>query len=79
MDVLVKLRKADNIKDIDKLRNLVSLETSVRNLVDLGVEKTSYGTLLISIIFDRIPTELKLLISRKFKNNVFVLDILIIC
>ena len=79
MDVLVKLRKADNIKDIDKLRNLVSLETGVRNLVDLGVEKTSYGTLLISIIFDRIPTELKLLISRKFKNNVFVLAILIIC
>ena len=79
MDVLVKLRKADNIKDIDKLRNLVSLETGVRNLVDLGVEKTSYGTLLISIIFDRIPTELKLLISRKFKNNVFVLGILIIC
>ena len=32
---------------------------------------------LLSIIFDRIPTELKLLISRKFKNNVFDLDILI--
>ena len=54
-----------------------SLETSVRNLADLGVEITSHGTLLISIIFDRIPTELKLLISRKFKNNVFDLDILI--
>ena len=78
MDVLVKLPKADNKKHRDKLRKIYnSLETSVRNLADLGVVITSYGTLLISIIFDRIPTELKLLISRKFKNNVFDLDILI--
>ena len=48
----------------------------MRNLADLGVEMTSYGALLISIIFDRIPTTRKLYISRKFKNNVFDLDIL---
>ena len=53
MDILVKLPKADNMNDIDKL--------SVRNLADLGVAITSYGTLLISIIFDRIPTELNFL------------------
>ena len=77
MDVLMKLPSND-MKDINKLRKIYnSLETSVRNLADLGVEITSYGTLLISIIFDRIPTELKLLISRKFKNDVFDLDILI--
>ena len=78
MDVLVKLPRADNMRDIDKLRKIYnSLETSVRNLAELGVEITSYGTLLISIIFDRVPIELKLLISRTFKNNVFDLDILI--
>ena len=78
MDVLVKLPRADNMRDIDKLRKIYnSLETSVRNLAELIVEITSYMTLLISIIFDRIPTELKLLISRKFKNNVFDLGILI--
>ena len=67
------------MKDIDKLRKIYySVETSVRNFSNLGVEITSYGTLLISIIFDRIPTALKLLISRKFKNNVFDLDILIV-
>ena len=59
----MKLPKAHNMKDIEKLRKIYdSLETSVRNLADLGVELTSYGTLLISIIFDRIPTELKLFI-----------------
>ena len=78
MDVLVKLPKSDNIKDIDKLtKNYNSLETSVRNFSNLGVEITSYRTLLTSIIFGRIPAELKLLISRKFKNNVSNLDILI--
>ena len=77
MDVLVKLSKADNIKVIDKLKKIWnSLETNFRNLADLGVEITSYGTLLINIIFDRIPAELKFLSSRKFKNNVFDLDIL---
>ena len=63
MDVIVKLPRADNMKDLDKLRKIYnSLETSVR--------KTSFGTLLISIIFHSIP----FLISRKFKNNVFNWD-----
>ena len=78
MDVLMKLPKSNDMKDINKLRKIYnSLETSARNLADLGVVITSYGTLLISIISDRIPTELKLLISRKFKNDVFDLEILI--
>ena len=77
MDVLEKLPKADNMKDVGKLRKIYnSLETSVANHVDLGVEITFYGTLLI-IIFDHIPTERKLLFSRQLRNNVFDLDILI--
>ena len=51
------------MKDTEKLKKIYnSLETSVRNLADLGVELTSYGTLLISIVFDCIPTEPKLFI-----------------
>ena len=35
----MKLPKIDNIKDTDKLRKIYnSLETSVRNLADLGVK-----------------------------------------
>ena len=69
MDVLVKLPKAGNMKDIETLRKMYnSLEKSVRNLANLGRKITSCGTLLISIIFDRIPIELKLLTSRKFKK-----------
>ena len=66
------------MKDIGKLRKIYdSLETSVRNLADLNVEITSYEILLINIIFDPILSELKLLNPKKFKNNVFALDILI--
>ena len=31
----------------------------------------SYGTFLISIIFDRIPNEARIIISRKFNINVW--------
>ena len=51
-------------------KKLNSLETSVRNLTDLNVEMNSYGTLLINIIFDRVPNELEISIFRKFKNDV---------
>ena len=77
MDVLVKLPKSDNMKDIDKLRKIYnSLETSERNLADLRLEITLYavffGTLLISIIFDRIPSAMKLLILKKFRKSFLI-------
>ena len=54
------------------------METSVRNLRELGVETDTYGSLLISIIFDRIPEELRVIISRQFKGANWDLDNLII-
>ena len=72
MDVLVKLLRVASVIDIPKLRKILqSLETSVQNLTDLNMEMNSYGTLLIRIIFDRIPNELQIIISRKFKNDVW--------
>ena len=50
------------------------MESSVRNLKDLNVETSSNGTLLISMIFDHIPEELKIIISRSFKAESWVLD-----
>ena len=65
----------DIIEVLVKIENLLSkqnrTENSVRNLTDLNVEMHSYGTFLISIIFDRIPNEVKIIISRTFKNNVW--------
>ena len=72
MDVLVKLPRVASMSDIPNIRNMLnSPETSVQNLTDLNVELNSYGTLLTSIIFDRIPNELRITISRKLKNDVW--------
>ena len=78
MDILVKLLRVASMSDMPNLRKILnSLERSVRNLTDLNVEMNFYGTLLISIIFDRIPNELRIIISRKFKNDVWDLRNLI--
>ena len=72
MDVLVKQPRVASMSDIPNIRNILnSPETSVQNLTDLNVELNSYGTLLISIIFDRTPNELRITISRKLKNDVW--------
>ena len=72
MDVLVKLPRATSFKDIETLRkNYNSQETIVRSLTELNVDINSYGTLLISLILERIPSELKIIISRRFKDDVW--------
>ena len=72
MDVLVKQPRVASMSDIPNIRNILnSPETSVQNLTDLNVELNSYRTLLISIIFDRTPNELRITISRKLKNDVW--------
>ena len=64
--------RTTSFKDIETLRKIYnSLETSVRNLTELNVDINSYGTLLISLILERIPSELKVIISRRFKDDVW--------
>ena len=51
------------------------METSRRNLSNLGVETATYGSLLINIIFERIPAELRVIISHlSVKNDRWDLD-----
>ena len=78
MDVVVKLPRATSFKDIETLREIYnSLKTRVRNLTELIVDINSYGTLLISLILERIPSELKAIISRRFKDDIWDLLYLI--
>ena len=69
MDVLVKLPKVDNMDDIDKLCKIYnSLEMSVKNLADLGVEVSYWGILLIIIIIlDRIRLNGNILFQESLK------------
>ena len=78
MDSLIKLPMVNSMSDIRKLRSVYDqIESRVRGLQGLGVNSDSYGNLLIPIMLNKIPEELKLLISRKFKKDEWDLDSLL--
>ena len=56
------------------------LTTSVatsRSLTSLGVESKSYGNLLCSVLLNKIPAELQLIVSRKVSESDWNLDLVI--
>ena len=50
------------------------VESSVRNLQTLGIQPLSYGSLLTPLLTEKLPDDLKLIISRKFKNKIWNLE-----
>lgn len=75
MQKFVKIPKVKNIHDIQGLRFLCdSVETSIRNLNSLRVETSSYGTLLVPLLNEKLPGELRITIARNFENSVWDLN-----
>ena len=73
MNWLLKIGKVKDANDIVNLRKLYSnVENCVRNLKILKVETSSFGYLLIPILQEKLPDDLKLLISRKFGGNIWI-------
>ena len=71
METLLKVcpvTSKDNVKQLRKLYN--NIEICIRNLNSLKIDNTSYDYLFIPILNERIPKELKILISKKFGNNI---------
>ena len=56
-----------NVVGLRKLYD--KIETEIRSLSSLGCASDTYGTMLIPIIMEKLPTEISLLISRKFGNE----------
>ena len=50
------------------------METNVRSLSNLGVKTESYGALLVSLVMEKLPQELRLLISRTIKTDLWDLN-----
>ena len=65
---LPRVTTMNNVKDLRMIYDKV--EHSVRNLRTLGNEPLSYGSLLTPLLTEKLPDDLKLIISRKFKNEV---------
>ena len=61
--------------DIKALRRLYDhIESHTRSLKSLGVESGSYGGLLASVLLNKLPQELQLLVSRKIGESEWKLD-----
>ena len=74
MDILLNVSPVTN-QDTRKLRALYdTLEAHVRSLKSLGIPSNSYGSLLSSIIMNKLPQELRLIISREIKDQDWQLD-----
>lgn len=70
MGALLNVNAVSSHLDIKGLRKLHdNVETQIRGLRALGVPTESYGSLLISLITDKLPTEIRMIISRKINND----------
>ena len=75
MKKFVVLPNVKSINDVRGLRKLFdTVESSVRNLKSLKVQTNSYGSLLVPLLNEKLPPELRLQIARKFENEVWSLD-----
>ena len=75
MKKFVLLPKIENHDDIKGLRNLYDqIESSVRNLQTLKVDISSYASLLVPLINEKVATDIRVIIARKFKSEVWDLN-----
>ena len=70
MESLYKLKEVDTVHDIQRVRNLYDkIESNIRGLMGLGIHKEQYGPMFIPLIMGKIPSEFRLMISRKFEKG----------
>ena len=63
MQKFVQIPKIQNSNDIKRLRFLCdSVETSVRNLNSLHIETSSYGSLFVPLLNEKLPSDLRVVL-----------------
>ena len=72
METLLELESVNNIKALRRLYDQV--EFQVRSLKSLEVPLNSYGNLLSSLFMNRLPQELRLIISRQIGDKEWHID-----
>ena len=66
------LQVVRSMSQVAKLRTLYdAVESTIRNLKTLKVDATTYGGFLSPLLSKKLPSELKMIMSRKFKNDVW--------
>ena len=75
MEVFLNLERVSSQHNIKSLRRLFdSVESQVRGLRALGVSSESYGELLMSILLNNLPPEIRPIISRELLGVAWNLD-----
>ena len=75
MDILLNLDPVTSICDLKGLRSLCdTVESHLRALKSLGIPSQSYGSLLCSMLMNKLPRDLRTLMSRDIKNDKRDLD-----
>ena len=70
MNELLKLKAVTSDKDVKELRRFYdALENHIRSLLSLDVDSKSYGSLLTPIIMERLPPQVRLILSRELKDK----------
>ena len=77
MDTLINVDAVTSQYNLKGLRRLYDfVESHVRSLKSLGVAADSYGGLLASVLLNKLPQELQLIVSRKIGGDDWKLDVL---
>ena len=75
MDILLNVEPVTLYYNLRGLRQLYdTVESNIPGLQSLGVSSDSYGSLLSSVLLNKLPQELKLIISRELESGDCNLD-----
>ena len=75
MQRFVTISNIKSDKEIRRLRKLYDeVKTSVRNLETLNVETSTYGSLLVPLLTEKLHNDLRISLSRKFENGIWNLN-----
>lgn len=75
MDILLNIDPVASSHNLKGLRQLCdTIESQVRGLKSLGVSADTYGSLLSSVLLNKLPQELRLILSRGVGDGEWKLD-----
>lgn len=69
MEILLNIDPVTSDQNLRGLRRLYNdVEANTRSLKALGVQPEAYGTMLASVLLGKLPTDLRLIVSRKISD-----------
>ena len=75
MDNVLKLPVVSSVNDVKGIRQLYDkTEIHIRGLQALSVEAQQYVSLLVPVLLNKVPQELRLIINREFDTGNWSLD-----